>query len=54
VLAVARELPLVDDASASYRSAIDLEAIDDGQADAVGLWFELDLLPPAGRAEEER
>jgi len=53
-LEVARELSLVDDASAGFRSSIDLEAVDDGQADAVALWFELDLIPSAGLAEEER
>lgn len=49
------ELSLIDDAAAvGFNSSIDLEAHDDGLADAVALHFELDLVPPRGLAAEER
>lgn len=51
---MAAELSLVDDVSAGFHSRIDLEATDDGPADAVALQFELDLVPPMGLAEEAR
>lgn len=54
VVEVARELSLVDEASARFTSITDLEATDDGQADAIALWFELDLVPSACLPEEER
>lgn len=47
-LEVVRELSLVDDASAYFRSSIDFVGDEDGQADAVAFSFELDLVPPFG------
>lgn len=44
----------MDEASARFTSITDLEATDDGQADAIALWFELDLVPSACLPEEER
>lgn len=54
VVEVARELSMVDDASLRFHASVDVEAVEGGTADAVALWFELDLVPPAGLPEEER